>query len=206
MGLYNMLSRFPLKIGGKGMEYKNSGTKVITGMVRLSYANIWNPVAVDEGQEPKYSTSLIIPKSDTKTLDAINKAIEAAKAAGLSKWGGKIPANLKLPLRDGDTDRPNDENYKGCYFINASSRVKPGIVDIGRSPILNQEEVYSGCYAVASINFYAFNTSGNKGIAAGLNNIMKVAGGKPLSGKASPEQDFEGIDIEGNEPGDYMLL
>ncbi|MDR2939188.1 MAG: DUF2815 family protein [Clostridiales bacterium] len=188
------------------MEYKNSGTKVITGMVRLSYANIWNPVAVDEGQEPKYSTSLIIPKSDTKTLDAINKAIEAAKAAGLSKWGGKIPANLKLPLRDGDTDRPNDENYKGCYFINASSRVKPGIVDIGRSPILNQEEVYSGCYAVASINFYAFNTSGNKGIAAGLNNIMKVAGGKPLSGKASPEQDFEGIDIEGNEPGDYMLL
>ena len=117
-------------------------------------------------------------------------AIEAAKQAGLSKFGGKIPANLKLPLRDGDTEREDDEVYAGKYFINANAKTKPGIVDKGGNPIIDTTEFYSGCYGHASITFYAFNTSGNKGIACGLNNLMKTRDGEMLGGRASAEDDF----------------
>lgn len=94
-------------------------TKVITGKVRFSYANVFEPKSVNGGT-PKYSVSLIIPKSDKKTLDKINTAIETVKKEGVHKWGGKIPANLKLPLRDGDKDRPDDEAYANSYFINVN--------------------------------------------------------------------------------------
>jgi len=177
------------------------GTKVVTGKVRLCYANIWEPVAREEGQEKKYSCSLIIPKSDTKTIDKINEAIESAKATGKAKWGGKLPPNLKLPLRDGDIDRADDENYENSYFINVSCRTKPGVVDIYRNPILDAEEVYSGCYAIVSMNLYSFNASGNKGIAAGLNNIMKIAEGEHLGGRVSAENDFANVDTSEYELG-----
>lgn len=165
-------------------------TKVTTGKVRLSYAHIWEPKAIEQGATPKYSVAILIPKGDTQTLDAVKEAIEAAKQAGASKWGGKIPPRLKLPLRDGDEERPGDEAYAGHYFINANSTTKPGIVDRNLHPILEKDEVYSGCYARVSINFYAFDTSGNKGIAAGLGNIQKWADGEPLAGGSTPEEDF----------------
>ena len=135
-------------------------------------------------------------KGDGKVLDhtAINKAIEAAKVAGKAKLAdktGKIPANIKVPLRDGDTDRPDDEAYADSFFINASSNRKPGVVDAQLNEIISPEEFYSGCYGRASINFYAFNANGNKGIAAGLQNLQKLAEGEPLAG-ASAEQDFGG--------------
>ena len=165
-------------------------TKVVTGKVRFSYLHAWEPSAVEEGQEKKYSVSLIIPKSDKDTINKIKKAIEAAKEAGKAKFGGKIPANLKLPLRDGDIDRPEDENYEDCYFINANCKTKPGLVDKNVNPIMDQDELYSGCYGRASITFYAFNTSGNKGIACGLNNLQKLEDGEPLGGRSSAESDF----------------
>lgn len=170
-------------------------TKVITGVVRLSYAHVWIPVSINGGTE-KYSVALAIPKSDTKTINAINKAVDAAIEDGIGKFGGKKPskAALKLPLRDGDAERPDDEVYKGCYFVNANSTTAPQIVDKNVQPILDQNEVYSGCYARVSINFYAFNSSGNKGIACGLGNIQKIRDGEPLSGKSSAEDDFETID------------
>jgi hypothetical protein len=168
----------------------NTNTKVITGKVRFSYANIWEPKSINGGEE-KYSISLIIPKSDTRTLNAIKAAIEQAKKDGIAKFGGKIPANLKLPLRDGDIDRPDDETYKNSYFINANSKDRPQIVDKSVKPILDQEEVYSGCYGRASINFYAFNQNGNRGIACGLGNLQKLADGEPLSSHANAEDDFE---------------
>ena len=174
-------------------------TSIVTGKVRLSYAHIWQPTSINEGQEAKYSVSLIIPKSDSKTIDEIKQAIEEAKVVGLPKFGGKIPPILKTPLRDGDIDRPDDENYADSYFINASCRTRPGIVDRYRKPILNKEEVYSGCYAFVSISLYAFNNNGNKGIAAGLNNILKCADGEPLGGRVSAEQDFAGITFD-DEP------
>lgn len=170
---------------------RTNPTKVVTGVVILSYANVWEPKSVHGGAE-KYSVSIIIPKSDTKTLNAVNEAINAAIEEGKGKYGGKIPnkASLKLPLRDGDVDRENDEAYANSYFINANSITAPQIVDKDVNPILERSEVYSGVYARVSINFYAFNTNGNKGVACGLGNIQKIRDGEPLGGKTSAVDDF----------------
>ena len=169
---------------------KKASTKVVTGIVRLSYANIFEPASIN-GSKPKYSVSLIIPKGDTKTIADINAAIDAAIQDGAAKFGGKIPnkAALKLPLRDGDIER-DDEAYKGSYFVNANSTTAPEVVDRSLQRILDRNEVYSGCYARVSINFYAFNSNGNRGIACGLGNIQKVRDGEPLGGKSSAADDF----------------
>ena len=169
--------------------------KVITGPeTRWSYVNAWEPKSINGGT-PKYSVSLIIPKSDTKTVEKINAAIKAAyeEGAGKLKGNGKsVPpmAAIKLPLRDGDVERPDDEAYAGCWFVNANNTAAPGIVDADRQPILDRSEVYSGVYGRASISFYAFNSSGNKGIACSLNNLQKIADGESLGGHASAEADF----------------
>lgn len=165
--------------------------RVVTGKeTRLSYAHIWEPTSINGGPE-RYSVSLLIPKSDKKTIDAINKAIDEAIEEGASRFGGKKPnrASLKTPLRDGDTER-DDEAYKGHYFINANSKSAPQIVDKDVNPILDQDEVYSGCYARVSISFYAFNSNGNKGIACGLGNIQKIKDGEPLGGKTKAVDEF----------------
>jgi hypothetical protein len=171
-----------------------NSTKVITGKVRFSYANVFEPTAMQDGQTPKYNVSIIISKSDTKTVEAIKKAIEAAKEAGKSKIAdknGKIPVNLKTPLRDGDEERPDDPAYENSYFINANSERKPGIVDTDLNPIMSRDDFYSGCYGRASINFYAFNVN-SKGIACGLNNLQKLEDGERLAGGSSAEEDFGG--------------
>ena len=164
-------------------------TKVITGKVRFSYANVWQPKSINGGDE-KYSVSLIIPKKDKQTIAEIQAAIELAKKEGATKFGGKVPASLKLPLRDGDVDRSDDEAYKDCYFVNANSKDRPGIVDQNVKPLLDQSEFYSGCYGRASITFYAFNQNGNKGIACGLQNLQKLADGEQLGGRSRAEDDF----------------
>lgn len=171
-----------------------NSTKVITGKVRFCYVNVFEPTAMNEGDTPKYNTCILIPKDDAKTLDKINKAIEAAKQAGKAKLAdknGKIPSNLKLPLHDGDDERSDDPAFEGMYFINANSQRKPSIVDKDLNPIMEKEEFYSGCYGRASINFYAFNVS-SKGIAAGLNNLQKLEDGEMLAGGSTPEEDFGG--------------
>ena len=170
-------------------------TKVITGVkTRWSYANVWQAKSINGGT-PKFSVSLIIPKSDTKTVTAVKKAIQAAYDEGQSKLKGNsksVPAltAIKTPLRDGDAERPDDEAYKDSYFINANSATAPGIVDAARNPIIEHSEVYSGVYGRASINFYAFNSNGNRGIACGLNNLQKISDGEPLGGKTRAEDDF----------------
>lgn len=171
-----------------------SKTKVITGTVRLSYANVWEPKSINGGAE-KYSVSLIIPKSDTKTINAINAAVDEAIKEGISKFGGKIPnkAQLKLPLRDGDTER-DDEAYKNSFFINANSITAPQIVDQHVNPILDRSEVYSGVYARVSITFYAFNSNGNRGVACGLGNIQKISDGEPLGGRTNAADDFTSLE------------
>lgn len=171
-------------------------TKVITGpTTRWSYANVWDPKSINGGA-PKYSVSLIIPKSDTRTVEKVKAAIQAAYEEGQSKLKGNgktVPALsvLKTPLRDGDLERPDDEAYQNCYFINTNSATAPGIVDADRNPVLERYEVYSGVYGRASINLYAFNSNGNKGIACGLNNLQKISDGEPLGGKSRAEDDFE---------------
>lgn len=185
-----------------------SATKMVIPC-RISFANIWEPKAINGGDE-KYSVSCLIPKSDKKTIARIQKAVEAAKEDGKTrKWGGKIPPNLKLPLRDGDIDRPDDENYEECYFLNASSKDAPQVVDRKVNPVLDPMMVYSGCYCNVSVNFYAFNANGNRGVAAGLGNIQFVRDGERLSGKASADADFDALedddeDVLGGDMPDYL--
>ena len=174
-------------------------TKVITGPeTRWSYANVWQPKAIDGGA-PKYSVSLIIPKSDTKTIEKVRAAIQAAYDEGQGKLKGNgksVPplSSIKTPLRDGDVERPDDEAYANSYFINANSASAPGIIDAACQPIIDTSEVYSGVYGRASINFYAFNSNGNKGIACGLNNLQKIRDGESLGGKSRAEDDFADLD------------
>lgn len=168
-----------------------SKTKVITGKnTRLSYFHGWEPTSINGGPE-RYSVSVLIPKDDKETVKAINDAVDAAIEEGIAKFGGKKPnkAAIKLPLRDGDTER-EDEAYAGHWFINANSKTAPQIVDKTVKPILDRDEVYSGCYARVSLNFYAFNSNGNKGIACGLGNIQKIRDGESLGGRSSAADDF----------------
>jgi hypothetical protein len=179
----------------------NNPLKVITGPdTRWSYANVWEAKSINGGI-PKFSVSLIIPKSDTRTVAKIKAAIEAAYHEGEARLKGNgktVPplSAIKTPLRDGDTERPDDPAYANSYFINANSAAAPGIVDADRNIIMTRSEVYSGVYGRASINFYAFNSNGNRGIACGLNNLQKVRDGEPLGGKTSAESDFATDDDE----------
>lgn len=176
-------------------KVKANPMKVITGPdTRWSYANVWEPKSINGGT-PKFSVSLIIPKSDTVTVAKIKAAIEAAYQEGEARLKGNgksVPplAGIKTPLRDGDLERPDDPAYANAYFINANSATAPGIVDADRNVILTRSEVYSGVYGRASINFYAFNTNGNRGIAVGLNNLQLIRPGEPLGGKSRAEDDF----------------
>ena len=185
--------------------------KVVTGIkTRWSYAHLLEPHAIEEGQTPKYSLSLIIPKDDTKTIQKIKTAIQAAykEGEGTLKGNGKtVPAlnTLKQPLRDGDQERPDDEAYRNAYFLNASAATKPGIVDRNCNPILDPNEIYSGCYGPVSVNFYAFNKAGNKGIACGLNNVMKWSDGESLGGRATPDVDFAEFADMNEDSGDDSL-
>ena len=176
----------------KGQNTMNSNEIILP--CRLSYANIWEARQSMEGDKMQYSCCLLIPKTDTATIQRIQKLMAKIENEAVArKWGGKKPASYAHPLlRDGDTDptKGGDSNYAGCYFINASSATAPGIVDADCNPILTRSEVYSGVYGRASISFYAFNSNGNKGIACGLNNLQKIRDGEPLGGKASAASDF----------------
>lgn len=174
-------------------------TKVTTGKVRFSYVNVFQPRAMQEGQTPKYSVTLLIPKTDQITMKKINGAIEAAKQAYIEKHpGAKVPARPKTTVYDGDGERPSGDTFgpecKGCYVITVSSNNKPVIVDADKFPITDQQELYSGCYGKAVINFYYYDTAGNKGVTAGLNGIMKLADGEPLAGAVVTDADWDDDD------------
>lgn len=169
-------------------------TKVVTGKVRFSYVNIFKSRAFQADQDAKFSICLLIPKDDKATLTKIWEAIDEAIQEGISsKWNGKKPANVKLPLRDGDEERADEApEYEGMMFLNANSTQKPGIVDKDLNEILDPDEVYSGCWGRASINFYPFSVNGNKGIGVGLNNVQKLKDGEHLgAARASAESDFD---------------
>ncbi len=170
---------------------------ITTGKVRFSYCHLFAPYANNPGQEPKYSMMVLVDKKDKKTLDKINAAIEEAKLKGKSeKWGGKVPANLKTPLRDGDEEHPGEAPYAGKMFFNCSAKQRPGIVDADINPIIDPEEVYSGCYGRVNVAFYPYDASGNRGVAAGLNHVQKLADGERLGGGVSVETAFAEDDEE----------
>lgn len=172
--------------------------QVITGPnCRFSYCSVWEPKSVN-GSEPKYSVSVLVPKTDKETVRKIREAIQVAYKEGEARLKGRgtLPplSALRTPLRDGDTERPDDPAYAGMWFLNANTAHRPGVVDATRSPIMDRSEFYSGCYGRASISFFAYNSNGNRGIACGLNNLMKLRDGEPLGGRTSAADDFAGLE------------
>lgn len=173
-------------------------TKIVTGKCRFAYVNLFVPRAVEEGQVQKYSLCLLIPKGDRDTIDKIIMAVDEAKKLGSTMWGGKVPENLKLPLKYGDLEKPDMEEFQGHYFLNVSSKTKPGVVDKNINEIKDSMEIYSGCYGRASIYFYPYSLGENKGVACGLLNVQKIQDGQHLGITTKPEEDFkEGYDILG---------
>lgn len=181
-----------------------TSTKVITGKVRFSYLHVFEAYASEEGQEKKYSVSLIIPKSDQATLQKIGEAVAAAKEQARVKLGGKLPAKFKLPLNDGDTERPDDPAYANSYYLNANCKTRPGVVDKDLNPVIDPDDLYSGCYGRASITFYPFDSNGNRGVACGLNNLQKLKDGEPLGGRVSAEADFSEAFADSDNDEDFM--
>lgn len=168
---------------------------VTLGLIRFCYVKVFEAVAAPGSTDLKYSLQLRIPKSDTALVEQIKAAILAAVEKGKKdKWGGTVPAGLKQPLRDGDKEKPGEEEFKGHYFINASNTLKPGLVDANLQKIINPSDFYSGCYGRVDITFYPFNTQNNlsRGIACSLNNIQKLQDGEPLAGGQSAEAAFGG--------------
>jgi len=179
-------------------------TKVITGPnTRFSYVNLIEPKSINGGT-PKYSASIIIPKTDVETVEAINAATVAAHEIGAAKLKGNgrsVPplSAIKTPLRDSELEGKEDEAYANSYFLTANSITKPGIVDKDLHPILDPAEIYSGFYGRASLTFYAFNSNGNRGIAVGLNNVQKLRDGEPLGGRSRAEDDFADFDDDDDD-------
>lgn len=184
------------------IEPKVNEGKVIFGPCRLSYTHLFEKYVGNNGGEGKYQTNVLIPKSEKKTVEAIKQAIENAKKAGVSgKWGGKEPKKLEMPLKDGDFDK-DDDVYTGMLYVNAKCSTRPGIVDKNHVQIVDEEEVYSGMWAVVSVTFYAYDASGNRGIACGLNNVMKFKDDEKLGGRVSAQADFDGIEFDTEDDDD----
>lgn len=184
-------------------------TKVVTGKVRLSYCHLFEAHSSFEGNDPKFSTVILVPKSDKKTIRAIKAAQQAALENGKSsKFNGSIPKNWKNTFRDGDEEADLEKNpeYEGHYFMTVSNNTRPGIVDAQVRPILDQTEVYSGCYARVSLNAFPFSASGNKGVSFGLNHVQKVADGEPFGSFTKAEDDFEALEEDDDLDDDDDLI
>lgn len=180
--------------------YNGIATKCITGECRLSYAHLCEPYS-SNGGEAKYSVTLLIPKTDAATEADIRAAIQAAYEMGVkSKWKGSRP-QLRYPvIYDGDGTRSSGEPFgdecRGCWVVNASSKLKPMVVSqFKRQEQLPSCEIYSGMYGRVSINFYPYDSAGNRGVGCGLGNVMKTRDGEALGGHASAESDFAGIEM-----------
>lgn len=182
---------------------------ITTGKVRASYMNVFQPKVPQGGGEPKYSVTLLIPKSDVATINKIYAEIEKAKQEGIQKvFGGHIPPVCKIPLHDGDGVKPTSgepfgEECKGHMVITASAKMQPSIVGLDMQNIINPADVYSGCYIRANINFFAYNTNGNKGIGCGLNAVQKIDDGEPLLARVSAEEAFGGSNAYMGAPSLY---
>jgi len=175
-------------------------TKVITGKVQIAFPNVYTPRAASEGQEPRFSVCLLIPKNDKDTPPKINAGITAAKQQGSGQWnGGSL--DIKLPLRDGDVEKPESPAFRGVYFMNASSKARPGVVDRALNEIVDPSQIYSGCFCRVSLNFYPYNQNGNAGVGCGLNHLQKLADGSLPSERASAEEDFS---IVGEDEEDLL--
>ncbi len=167
---------------------------IVTGEVRLSYVNVFTPRPSQSGGDPKYSVTVLLPKADIVSKQAIDAEIQRTLAEGAAVFGGQIPAAPAIPIYDGDGVRPNGEPFgeecRGHWVFTASSLNKPEVVDANVQPILSQSQVYSGCYGRVSVRFFAYNKAGRKGVGCGLGNVQKLRDGEPLGGGTTAKQDF----------------
>ena len=174
---------------------KVKGSKIIFGPVRIAFVHLFKPWSgqdAGEGQE-KYQCCFMIPKNETETVEAIRKCIEEAKLEGQrTKWGGKMPKKLELPLQDGD-ERDDPQEFADHYYLNAKAKTRPGVVDKYKQPIMDEEEIYSGVWVYGSVRFYPYLANGKSGVAVGLDNVMKFKDDDHFGGRASAESDFEGV-------------
>jgi hypothetical protein len=183
-------------------------TEVVTGKVRFSYANVFTPKASNNGGEPKYSVTLLIPKSDTATIKKIQAAMAAARENYVARNGAQsMPPKPVHTLYDGDGVRQGGEEFgpecKGCMVITVSAKAdqKPGVYDAFRNDITDPAELKSGDYGRAHINFFCYNASGKKGISAGLLGIQKLTDGEPLGGAVATSAAFDDGYADGDDDG-----
>jgi hypothetical protein len=172
---------------------------------RLSYAHVWEPSKfsdADPNEKPKYSTTCLIDKGDKKTVARLQKLIKDTIEGGKAKWGGRIPSKLWDPLRDGDDEKDPEKSpeYGNCFFIKASSERQPKIIDGHCQPIMDQDEVYSGCYANVKLSFFAFANKSN-GVSASLVCIQKTKDGESLGGTDSGTDGFDEVE---EDEADYL--
>lgn len=188
---------------------------ITTGKVRASFVHIFQPHAAPGSTDARYSVTLLIPKNDSVTLNAVYAEIEQAKQAGVQKvFGGVMPPVINTPIYDGDGVRPNGEPFgpecRGHMVLRASSREQPSVVDLNVQPVLNPADVYSGCYIRASIDLFAYNQSGNRGIGCGLNAVQKIADGEPLTSRVTAAEAFGGRNAytapAGSPPAGYPVV
>lgn len=180
-------------------------SKVVTDKVRFSFVKVFQP-----GDNGKYSLTILIPKKDTKTVEAIRRAMRETADANAHLWGGKAPKKLEPPvttMHDGDGVRPTGGDFgpecAGCYVMTVSSKERPRIVDRDMCEILDPADFYSGCYGRVSINCYAYNTENKKGISFGLNNIQKLSDGERLGGMRTKAEDDFADEWEDDEDDDF---
>lgn len=183
-------------------------TKIVTGKVRFSFVNIFEAKEPQGGGEPKYSVTLLIPKNDASTIGKIKQAMAEARDSFCQRNGANaLPAKPVNTLHDGDGQRDNGEEYgqecKGHYVITVSNKTKPIIVDNTREPITDPDEVYSGCYGRASINFFGYSKNGKKGISASLLSIQKLHDGEPF-GTVGSANDFDDDYMDGEGIDDLL--
>ena len=176
-----------------------SNTQMTTGEVRLSYAHLYDPYS-NNGGDPKYSVTVLMPKTDVQAKARLDAAFEAAKQKGIAeKWNGVLPPVVASAIHDGDGVRPNGEPFgaecKGHWVFTASSKNPVSLVDASMNPIVQKGELYSGCYARVCVSLFPYNSNGKRGIGIGLEAVQKLRDGDPLGGGVSVADAFGGAPV-----------
>ena len=171
-----------------------SANQMTTGEGRISYAHVYEPYS-NNGGEPKYSVTFLMPKTDVQSKARLDAAQEAAKQKGIAeKWNGVLPPVVACAVYDGDGVRPNGEAFgpecKGHWVFTASSKNPVPLVDASMNPIVQKGEIYSGCYCRICVSMFAYNSNGKRGIGIGLEAVQKLRDGDPLGGGVSVSDAF----------------
>ena len=170
---------------------------------RLSYVHLLEPAAPQGSDQKCYSTCVLIDVNDKESVAAVGQAVKNAVAKGVvTKWQGKEPRKLQTPLRDG-AEKEGPE-FRGKVFFNAKANRAPAVLNRAKAPILSHDEVYSGMWAIVCVNMYPYSNSGNNGVAAGLNAVLKTADDTVFAG-GDGSKAFDGINVPEDDDDDDLV-